>query len=74
VRNSIKKLQPEIVTSKSGRRYSRLPLGSLTRVEHGGYKLEGAIFATADTHDGVHAIIEQLLERVDQGLEEALSA
>jgi hypothetical protein len=70
MRPSIQKIEPQVHTSKTGRRYSCLNIGDLQRVEGGGYKLEGAIFATSDTRKGIHAVIEQLMERVDQALSE----
>ena len=67
MRESIKKLDPKLHTSKSGRRYSRLNLGDIERVEGGGYKLEGDVFATGG-REAIHDVIEQFMERVDEAL------
>jgi hypothetical protein len=71
MRNSIKRLQPKIHTSRTGRLYPSVDLGKLSRVEGGGYKLEGAIFATSNIdRRGIHRAIDELMERLDQALEE----
>jgi hypothetical protein len=71
MRDSIRRLRPEIHTSGTGRRYAWLNLGKLSRVEDGGYKLEGPIFATSDIdRQGIHRAIDQLMERLDQTLDE----
>jgi hypothetical protein len=68
MRESIKKLTPQVHTSKSGRRYSRLNLGAVERVEDGGYKLEGDVFATGG-REAIHDVIEQFMDRVDEAIE-----
>jgi hypothetical protein len=75
MRPGIKKLQPKVWRGSRGKRqlFSQLDLGAVTRVEEGEYKLEGAIFATGDRQH-IHAVIEQLMERVDQALDEARDA
>jgi hypothetical protein len=65
MRDSIKKLSPRVHTSKSGRRYSRLNLGVIERVEDGGYKLEGDVFATGG-REVIHQVIDQFMDRIDQ--------
>lgn len=70
MRPSIEKLKPKIHESKTNRLYSRLSLPDLERVEDGGYKLEGDIFATGG-RDAIHDVIDQYMDRVDQALEQA---
>jgi hypothetical protein len=72
MRESVKRLKPDIHISQGDKHYSRLNVGNITRVEGGGYKLEGAIFATSNTREGILAVIGQLLERIDDALDEAL--
>jgi hypothetical protein len=72
VRESIRRLTPEVHKSKSGRRYPWIELGKLSRVEGGGYKLEGPIFATSRIdRDGIHRALDELMERLDEALEQA---
>ena len=75
MREGIKKLEPRVWRASRGKKllYSQLNLGDITRVEGGGYKLEGAIFATGD-RERILEIIEQLMARVDQALDERLGA
>jgi hypothetical protein len=74
MRDSIKRLEPEVHESPSGRRYVRLDVGRLSRVEAGGYKLEGGFFATADTREGMLQIFDQVMERLDESLASELGA
>jgi hypothetical protein len=72
MRDSIKRLQPDIHRSRAGKLYPSLNLGKLTRVEGGGYKLEGPVFATSDIdRRGIHRALDDLMERLDLALEEA---
>jgi hypothetical protein len=72
MRDSIKRLQPEIHTSRTDRLYPSLTLGKLSRVEGGGYKLEGPIFATSGIdRRGIHRALDDLMDRLDLALEEA---
>lgn len=70
MRDSIKRQRPEVHVSRTGRTYTWFELGKLSRVEEGGYKLEGPIFATSNIdRRGIHRAIDELMERLDQGLE-----
>jgi hypothetical protein len=72
MRDSIKRLKPKIQVSKSGEHYASVDLGKLSLVEGGGYKLEGPIFPTSNINRrGMHAAIEQLMDRLDQALDES---
>jgi hypothetical protein len=75
MRDTIKRLQPESRQAEtSGRWRTSLDVGKLTRIEGGGYKLEGGIFATSDAdRGGIHNVMDQLMERLDQALEDAKS-
>ncbi len=68
MRKSIKRLSPTIYESRTGRLYVHLDLGKLSRVENGGYKLEGPIFATAETRARMHVVLDELMERLDKAL------
>ena len=67
MRDSIKKLEPQPHTSKTGRRYSRPNLGAIERVEDGGYKLEGDVFATGG-REVIHDVVEQFMDRIDEAI------
>jgi hypothetical protein len=70
VRDSIKRLRPEVHISRTNKTYTWFDLGKLSRVEDGGYKLEGPIFATSNIdRRGIHRAIDQLMERLDRALE-----
>lgn len=67
MRPSIRKLRPNIWRSRRGKNllYTQLRLGTITRVEGGGYRLEGDVFATG-SRAAIHRVVEQYLERLDQ--------
>lgn len=72
MRDSIKRLQPHMDESRNGVLYPSVDLGKLSRVETGGYKMEGAVFVTSGIdRQGIHGAIDQLMDRLDQALEEA---
>ena len=72
MRAGVRRLQPHVHTSRSNRRYVSLELGKLTRVEDGGYKLQGPIFATSGVdRAGMHRVLDELMDRLDEGLEAA---
>jgi hypothetical protein len=68
MRDSIKKLDPKLHTSKTDRRYSRLTLGDIERVEDGGYKLEGDVFATGG-RETIHRVVDEFMDRVDEAID-----
>jgi hypothetical protein len=71
VRDSIKRLRPVVHRSRTDKTYCWFPeLGKLSRLEDGGYKLEGPIFATSNIdRRGIHRALDELMDRLDEGLE-----
>jgi hypothetical protein len=67
MRNSVKRLNPDVHVSSSGRKYTSFELGKLSRVSRGGYKLEGPVFATSGLdRTGMHRVLDDLLDRLDE--------
>jgi hypothetical protein len=71
MRESIRRVQPNVHVSRTGRRYTWLDIGKLSRVEDGGYKLEGPVFVTSGTdRQTLHRAFDELMDRLDQTLDQ----
>jgi hypothetical protein len=70
MRQSIKRVQPNVHVSRSGRRNTWVDLGKLSRVVAGGYKLEGPVFVSSGVdRRALHRGFDELMDRLDETLE-----